>query len=174
MEEFVPFNRKIHKEKYIQLNIEYLTWVKDQLREKYQLDTVSILKQTIPEYVDTHLADLTRLKPPAGIIYLLMVDGEVAGMGALRKLSREIGEIKRMYIRPLYRGKGYGTQMLKRLLAVGREFGCSSFRLDTAKFMNTAQHIYRSAGFSEREEYPESEVPPIFRSHWLFMEKKDR
>jgi len=113
------------------------------------------------------------LKPPDGIIYLLVVEGDIAGMGALKKLSDEIGEIKRMYIRPPYRGKGYGKQMLNRLLEAGREFGCSSFRLETSKFMTTAQHIYKSAGFIEREEYPECETPPILRPYQLFMEKKE-
>ncbi len=77
-----------------------------------------------------------------------------------------------MHIRPLYRGRGYGKQMLNRLLEAGREFGCSSIRLDTAKFMTVAQHIYKSAGFIERDVYPESEVHAIFRPYWLFMEKK--
>jgi len=61
--------------------------------------------------------------------------------------------------------------MLNKLLEAGREFGCSTFVLDTAKFMTAAQHIYRSAGFVEREEYPESEVPATFQPYWLFMEK---
>ena len=171
MVEFVPFNVNIHKEEYRQLNIELLTWVADQLRENYQLDAVSIIGQTVPEYVEEHLEDLTSLKPPDGIIYLLVVEGDTAGMGALRKLGDEIREIKRMYIRPLYRGRGHGKQMLNKLLEAGREFECSSFLLDTAKFMTAALHIYRSAGFKEREEYPESEIPATFLPYWLFMEK---
>ena len=95
-------------------------------------------------------------------------------MGALRKLDGRIGEIKRMYIRPTYRGRGYGKQMLNKLLKVGREFGCSSFVLETSKFMAVAQHIYRSAGFVEREEYPESETPTILRQYQLYMEKKEQ
>ena len=95
-------------------------------------------------------------------------------MGAIRKLSNDIGEIKRMYIRPLYRGRGYGKQMLNKLLEVGREFGCSSFLLETSKFMTLAQYIYRSAGFIEREEYPESETPIILRQYQLFMEKTEQ
>jgi len=173
MEEFVPIDLNVHKEIFVQLNIEFLTWIVDQLRENYQIDAVSIVGQTVPEYVDEHLEDLTSLKTPDGIIYLLVVEGDIAGMGALRKLSDEIGEIKRMYIRPLYRGRGYGKQMLNRLLEAGRGFGCSSFRLETAKFMTVAQHIYRSAGFIEREEYPESETPTILRPYQLFMEKKE-
>lgn len=171
--EFVPFNLHDHKELFVTLNVELITWIADQLREHYQLDTRSLIGQTIPDYVDAHLQDLTRLTPPNGIIYLLVVEGEIAGMGALRKLRDAIGEIKRMYIRPRYRGRGYGKQVLQRLLEVGREFGCSSFLLETSKFMTVAQHIYRSAGFIEREEYPESETPGILRPYQLYMEKVD-
>ena len=173
MVKFVPFDLNVHKEVYVRLNVEFITWIADQLRENYQLDSVSEIGQTIPEYVDTHLGELASLKPPQGIIYLLMVKGDVAGMGAIRKLSDEIGEIKRMYIRPLYRGRGYGKQMLNKLLEVGRDFGCSSFLLETSKFMTIAQHIYKSAGFIEREEYLESETPNMFRSYQIFMEKKE-
>jgi GNAT superfamily N-acetyltransferase len=173
MVEFVQFSLNVHKEEYVKLNIEFITWIADQLRKNYQLDTVSKIGQTIPEYVDAHLEDLTSLKPPDGIIYLLVVEGDIAGMGAIRKLSDEIGEVKRMYIRPLYRGRGYGKQMLIKLLEVGREFGCSSFLLETSKFMTVAQHIYRSAGFIERGEYPESETPTVFRQYQLFMQKTE-
>lgn len=173
MVEFVPFDQKVHKKAFRQLSIEHLTWAVDQLRENYQLDVTSEFGQTVPEYVDEHLEDLARLKPPKGIIYLLVVEGNIVGMGAIRKLRDVIGEIKRMYIRPPYRGRGYGKQLLKTLLKAGREFGCSTFLLDTAKFMTTAQHLYTSAGFQERAEYPESEVPATFRPYWLFMEKKE-
>ena len=173
MVEFVPFDMNVHKKEFVKLNIELITWISEQLGDNYQLDTVSAIGQTIPEYVDDHLKDLTSLKPPEVIIYLLMVAGDIAGMGALRKLSNEIGEIKRMYIRPLYRGRGYGKQMLNKLLEVGRKYGCSSFLLETSKFMIVAQHIYKSAGFIEREEYPESDMPTVFRQYQLFMEKTE-
>lgn len=173
MVEFVPLNLEIHREQFVQLSIEHISWMVEQLQEKYEIDATSRIGQTIPEYVEEHLEDLTSLKPPDGIVFLLIVDGDIAGMGALRKLRDKIGEIKRMYIRPKYRGRGYGKQMLNRLLETGREFGCSSFWLETAKFMTIAQHIYRSAGFQEMEEYAETEVPIIFRPYWLFMEKKE-
>ena len=73
MVEFLPFNQNAHKKEYRLLNIELLTWIGEQFRENYQLDAVSIIGQTIPEYVDEHLEDLASLKPPAGIIYILVV-----------------------------------------------------------------------------------------------------
>jgi ribosomal protein S18 acetylase RimI-like enzyme len=171
MVEFVPFDVDVHKEVFAQLNIEFITWIADQFRVNYQLDAASNIGQTIPEYVNTHLPELTSLAPPDGIIYLLRDEGNIVGMGAIRKLSNEIGEIKRMYIRPLYRGRGYGKQMLNILLEAGRELGCSAFRLETSKFMTVAQHIYKSVGFTERDEYPESETPAVLRRYQVFMEK---
>jgi GNAT superfamily N-acetyltransferase len=172
---FVPLDITIHKDVFVQLNIELITWIADQLRMNYQIDAVSMIGQTIPQYIDAHLEDLARaasLKPPDGVIFLLVAEEKIAGMGAHRKLCDGIGEIKRMYIRPRYRGRGYGKQMLKKLLTVGREIGYSTFLLETSKFMAVAQHIYTSAGFVEREEYPASETPPILRRYQLFMELK--
>lgn len=172
MVEFVQFDPNVHKEIFIRLNVEFITWIVDQYRENYRIDTGSNIGQTVQEYVNAHLEDLTSLRPPDGIIYLLADEGNIVGMGAIRKLSDEVGEIKRMYIRPLYRGRGYGKQMLNRLLDLGREFGCSSFQLETSKFMIAAQYIYKSVGFTEREEYPESETPIPLRSYQIYMEKK--
>ena len=107
------------------------------------------------------------------MVYLLLVDSNIAGMGAIRKMNDGIGEIQRMYIRSDYRGRGLGKEMLNRLMEVGRDLGCFIFRLSTPKFALAAQHIYRSSGFLEREEYPESEVPAEFKQYWIFMEKTE-
>ena len=61
--------------------------------------------------------------------------------------------------------------LLKKLVQKAREFSYKTIYLDTGPFMTSAQHLYRSFGFVEREEYPETEVPEQIRSKWLFMEK---
>jgi len=76
-----------------------------------------------------------------------------------------------MYIRPAYRGKGYGKALLQQLLQKAKEFGYNSIYLDSAQFMTAAQHLYRSFGFMERDAYPETEVPPQLWPQWVFMEK---
>ncbi len=87
------------------------------------------------------------VKPPKGIVYLTRVDEEIAGMGALRKLGNGIGEIKRMYNRPSFRGRGLGKLMISRLLDKGKEFGCTGFGLSSPKFAYAAHHVYKSTGF---------------------------
>lgn len=172
MEEFVSFDPDVHIEDFIQMNIDYLTWVSEQLYENYRVDAFSVLGQTIPEWVDDNLEPYISLKPPEGILYILEVDGDVAGMGVLKKLSDGIGEIKRMYNRPQYRRRGYARRMLNILMEAGREYGISTFQLDTPKF-SVAHHLYRSTGFIEREAYPGSEIPPMLQPYWIWMEKKE-
>jgi GNAT superfamily N-acetyltransferase len=170
--EFVQYNQDVHWNEFRKMNLEYVQWLSDQLTENYQVDTTTVTGQTMEEYVDNHLESFTSLKPPKGDLYILEVDGEIAGMGAVRVLRDGVGEIKRMYNRPQYRGRGYGKLMLSKLLDTAKELGCTTILLDSAKFMAAAHHIYRSAGFQERGEYPESEPPEIIRKYWIFMEKR--
>ena len=99
-------------------------------------------------------------------------DGQIAGVGCLKKLKADIGEIKRMYVRPQHRRKGIGKLLLEHLLDAATEAGYSKVWLDSAKFMEKAHSLYRSAGFEEIEPYPESEIPKEFQPNWVFLEKK--
>jgi len=92
-------------------------------------------------------------------------------MGALHQIREKSGEIKRMYIRPAYQGKGYGKALMQQLLQKAKEFGYSSVYLDTGPFMTAAHRLYRSFAFTECNEYAETEIPPQLRTQWLFMEK---
>jgi GNAT superfamily N-acetyltransferase len=172
MVNFVQFDPIKHEEKYIKLNIELLNWYKDQLLEHYNVDTVLELGQTVEEYVAENTDFLTSLKPPEGIIYILEVDEEVAGTGAVKRFRDSQGELKRMYIRPKFRGKGYGKLLINKLLQTGNEYGWISFILDTPRFAYAAHGLYRSVGFVERGPYPESEAPKIWTKYWMYMEKK--
>ena len=172
MVEFVPFDPNVHMKEFYKMNIEYMTWIMNELDNNYQIDSLAMMGMSIPEIVDSTIGPFLSLEPPEGILLIAEVEGKVAGMGALKKLSDGIGEIKRMYNRPQYRERGPGKQMLYRLLEAGREYGYASFMLDTPMWAYAAQHIYKSAGFEEIGEYPKSEIPPDFRQYWMFMEKR--
>jgi len=172
MIEFIPIDLKVHETDLIDLNEEHLSWVADQMFEQYDIDVVSIIGQTVREYAEMKVKEFSSYIPPEGIYYILQVDNKIAGMGALRKLKKNVGEVKRMYIRAEYRGRGLGKAMLQEILNKAVEFGFSTILLDTGPFMKAAQHIYRSVGFQDREEYSETEVPPEFRHVWSYMEKK--
>ena len=182
MVEFIPINLDIHKSLLVEMNKEYLSWIAREMKKKYDLDIFNVgsnnqlnkieQQAIIRDYSKGSVEKLTSYMPPEGIYYILQTDKKVAGMGALRKLNMSIGEIKRMYIRPEYRGKGFGKVLLQQILKKAKEFGLSTVRLETGKFMTTAQYIYAKAGFREIDEYPEIENPPQFRPYYLYMEKK--
>lgn len=173
MEKIVPLDPNVHREDFRQLCLGTFTWHSVQLWENYQIDTDSVFGKTIPELVDDQLESYLTLKPPEGLIYILEVEGEAAGMIAVTKLGDKIGELHRMWNRPQYRGRGFGKQLLTKILDAGLELGCSSFKLSTPKFAHAAQHLYRSAGFKEGDEYPESEIHPELRQYWIYMEKNE-
>jgi len=153
--------------------VEYVSWVADETQARHDVDVMAEVKQILREYVEAFLDDFLAIRPPKGIIYVLEDDGNVVGMGALKELEVGVGEIKRMYIRPEYRRRGLGKQLLKKLMEKGKEFGYSTIRLQTADWMRVAHNVYRSAGFKEIDEYSGGEVPPgKLRSHTIFMEKK--
>jgi GNAT superfamily N-acetyltransferase len=89
----------------------------------------------------------------------------------MKRIREDVGAIKRMYVRPEFRGKGIGRVLVEALLAEAQQIGYPTVRLDSVLFMKAAHSLYRSAGFKEIEPYPESEIPTQFRSHWVFMEK---
>ena len=114
--EFVPYDDTVHRQFYFELNVEYLTWWVEQVQAHHSIDVVSTARETVQEYVAKVMDDFSHIPPSEGILYLLKCKGAIVGMGALKKLEPGIGEIKRMFIRPKYRGQGYGKRMLERLV----------------------------------------------------------
>ena len=172
MAAFIIFDLNVHRQIFTDLSEEYFSWMADELQNNYGIDVFSMLRITLRDYVKNNVDEFASFVLSDGVFYLLQVKEEIVGMGAIHKLKQETGEIKRMYIKPEYRGKGLGKEMLQQLLDKGKEFGFSAVYLETGAFMTTAQHLYRSMGFYDREEYPETEVPPQLRHVWLFMEKR--
>ncbi len=91
--------------------------------------------------------------PPEGYLMLALWDGEAAGCAALRMIEDGICEMKRMYVRPRYRGKGIGRAMAGRLMELARQAGYKRMRLDTIDTMTEAIALYQSIGFEEIEPY---------------------
>ena len=129
-------------------------------------------KKAASDFVQETIGSYISLKYPHGALYVVEVGKELAAIGGIHKLSDDTGEIKRMFTRPKYRRNGFARQILNKLLEAGRKMGCKRFLLDTPIFFKSAHELYRSAGFIEVEEYPESEIPPDWRQYWLFMELK--
>ena len=90
---------------------------------------------------------------PEGCILLAEVNGYAAGSVALRKISQEICEMKRLYVRNDFRGMGIGKLLANRIIKKACELGYSQMRLDTLPTMIAAQVMYRELGFYEIESY---------------------
>jgi N-acetylglutamate synthase-like GNAT family acetyltransferase len=168
---FLPVDLRIHRSQVIDLNVEYMEWVAKEGSEYFKIDIFAVAGTSVREYIASTIDKLLSDVSSRGIYYLVEIEGTIIGMDALRQIREKIGEIKRMYIRPSFRGKGYGKALLQQLLQKAKEFEYHSIYLDSARFMTTAQNLYRSFGFVERKEYPETEIPPQLRSKWVYMEK---
>jgi ribosomal protein S18 acetylase RimI-like enzyme len=104
---------------------------------------------------DQELANLPgEYAPPAGCLLLAELDGQVAGCVALHKLEDGISEMKRLYLRPQFRGKGLGRALADRIIAAARQIGYRRMRLDTVEpVMKDAVAMYRRIGFREIAPY---------------------
>jgi putative acetyltransferase len=90
---------------------------------------------------------------PNGRLLLAEADGALAGCIALRPFAPGVGEVKRLYVRPAFRGRGIAKQLTAQLLAAARAIGYASLRLDTLEIMHEAAKLYRSLGFLETAPY---------------------
>lgn len=104
---------------------------------------------------EQELADLPgRYAGPRGQI--LLAPG--AGVVALRPLSDDICEMKRLYVQPHARGRGLGAHLARAIIAVGQERGYRAMRLDTHESMVAAIALYRELGFREIAPYSDSQM----------------
>ena len=106
--------------------------------------------------------------PPDGRLLLTFDNGQLTGCIALRKIADDVCEMKRLFVRPAFQGKGLGRQLVNAIIDEARTIGYQRMRLDTLPAqMASAIALYRSLGFKEIEPYYDNPVPGA-----LFMELK--
>jgi GNAT superfamily N-acetyltransferase len=160
----VPVVTDAYRGEIRELFEEYLSFLQPLYKREFDVsfDVHSLLERSMVE--------LDRFMPPHGHILLAYADTRLAGCVCLRTISKELGEIKRMYVRSEQRGKGIGRALVEAIIAEARADGFTRLRLDTAPFLPEAQRLYRSVGFTPTPPYADSEIPARFHSRCIFME----
>ena len=145
------------------LTREYLTWTVEQAKrlvgKNLNLDAM----------LGYSLADLEIYTPPKGRLLLALEAEDAAAVVFLKKLREDACEIKRMYVRPEFRGKRIAVSLLEDVISSARRENYCEIYLDSISFMDQAHKLYRAYGFHDIDMYPESEVGAELQEHMLYM-----
>lgn len=121
---------------------------------------------------DEELKDLTvKYGKPYGSLYIAKEDGVPVGCIAMKKHEGEenTGELKRLYVRPEHRGKGYARKLSEKIVEDAVAVGYDRLYLDTLPFLKAAQKLYESMGFAVCPPYNEN---PMGNSIFMCKELK--
>lgn len=168
----VPVTSEVHRSSARGLISEYLHGIAEGAQREYGLTF------DVEAMILSDLADRQKFHPPHGRFYLVQDKETFVGVGCLKRLDPQTGEIQRMYVRPETRGQGAGRLIVERLIADARAIGYRKLRLESLKFLAAAHALYRSAGFVEidayagnsMEKYRALEAAEAYRSSVVFME----
>jgi putative acetyltransferase len=98
---------------------------------------------------------------PRGRLLLARIAGEPAGCVALRPLSEDAAEMKRLYVRPAYRGMGVGRLLAECVVDEARALGFGAVKLDTLPAMAAAQRLYADLGFVATAPYNDNPIEGV-------------
>jgi len=99
--------------------------------------------------------------PPNGSLYLAMDGNQAAGTVAVRRVSEDTCEMKRLYVRPAFRATGLGRALAQAAIDAGRSLGYRRMVLDTLAGMTEARALYASLGFTEIPAYYENPLAGV-------------
>lgn len=97
--------------------------------------------------------EMLRADAARGVVLVAYDSGRAVACGALRLLSEDTAEVKRMFVAPKERGRGHGRRVLHALEARARALGCARVVLDTAATLKEAASMYLREGYVETERY---------------------
>jgi ribosomal protein S18 acetylase RimI-like enzyme len=102
-------------------------------------------------FVDSDLDDIENVYINNHGDYIVgTIENEIMAMGALQKVSADLGEIKRIRVRRDYQKQGYGGKILAKLISRARDLGYSELCLDTLAHNTPAQRLFEEGGFRKK------------------------
>jgi ribosomal protein S18 acetylase RimI-like enzyme len=140
---------------------EYIAWTRTFVDDPESAPTFHNIEQELRDLPGPYA-------PPRGRLFLALVDGRAAGCIALKPVDATTSELKRLYVRPDFRGLQIGQKLVSALIDAARAAGYTRIVLDSHHSMHAAHRIYRDAGFRDvatPADFPE-ELKPIV----VFME----
>jgi len=153
----------IHAESTLQIEE-----IRKLFREYQRFLNVDLCFQSFEE----ELASLPgKYSPPKGSLLLAVENEKFIGCVALRKLEDNICEMKRLYVKPEYRGKGFGKVLAEEIIEEAKKIGYSFMRLDTLTKLNKAMNLYRTLGFKKIKSYYSNPLDEVV--YWELELKKD-
>lgn len=140
-------------------------------KNQAQIDGVRLLFREYEAFLDVdlcfqgfeeELAELPgRYAPPDGVLLLAVENGQAAGCGALRRIDAKTCEMKRLFVRPAFRGRRLGRALAQRLIIEAVARGYEAMLLDTLDKLKAAVALYRDLGFEQTEPYYGNPLPGV-------------
>ena len=112
-----------------------------------------------------HGFSVQKLVADAVAFFVIRSDGSPAGCGGIKLFGTEYGEIKRMYVRPQFRGLGLAKMMLEHLADYARDHGVGILRLETGIHQHAAIALYEQAGFRRIPPFGTYRDDPVSRCY---------
>jgi GNAT superfamily N-acetyltransferase len=150
-----------------QLLRDYLLW----MRRRYRGHLDMIDAYFDPQEWESELADLpAHYGTPHGAMVLALVDGVPAGCVMLRGIGEDTSEMKRLFVRPAFRGLGLAKRLIMEIMQVSCRLGYRHVSFEAGALQTEAEALYRSLGFKRTPPYRASS--DLLRANGLFFAAK--
>jgi len=132
------------------------------VRELFAEYSASLTIDLNLQHIDGEMASLPGCyAAPQGALFLARVDGLAAGCIGVRPFSGAVGEVKRLYVRPDFRGRGFARALISLAITSAKEIGYRALVLDTLDSMHPAISLYESFGFQRTAPYWQNPFPNV-------------
>lgn len=129
--------------------------------------TAAVQQEYVSRYggPDETPVDAQEFAPPDGRFLVGYLDGVPVAMGGVRRIDAETVEIKRMYVEPDCRGRGFSRVVLARLEDLARELGAARVVLETGEKQPEAMALYASSGYEPIDKFGHYRCSPLSVSY---------